>query len=157
MPMVGRFGLIRVTELAQQLNLRYHRGGSKWNNTGMKVLLIDDNKDIADMVRLCLESQDIECKLIGDGRAGLQSIKENNFDVILLDLAIPEFSGFDIFNALKNEGLLESKNVLIFTASSVTDQEVQEMLSSGAKGVLRKPLSIDDLTDAVERYRKNGN
>jgi DNA-binding response OmpR family regulator len=155
--MVGRFGLIRVTELAQQLNLRYHRGGSKWNNTGMKVLLIDDNKDIADMVRLCLESQDIECKLIGDGRAGLQSIKENNFDVILLDLAIPEFSGFDIFNTLKNEGLLESKNVLIFTASSVTDQEVQEMLSSGAKGVLRKPLSIDDLTDAVERYRKNGN
>jgi two-component system, OmpR family, response regulator len=123
----------------------------------MKVLLIDDNKDIADMVRLCLESQDIECKLIGDGRAGLQSIRENNFDVVLLDLAIPEFSGFDIFKALKDEGLLESTNVLIFTASSVTDQEVQEMLSSGAKGVLRKPLSIDDLTDAVERYRENGN
>lgn len=123
----------------------------------MKVLLVDDNKDIAEMVRLCLESQDIECKLVGDGRAGLQTIKENTFDLILLDLAIPEFSGFDIFKALKDEGLLQSKNVLIFTASSVTDQEVQEMLSSGAKGVLRKPLSIDDLTDAVERYRKNGN
>jgi two-component system, OmpR family, response regulator len=123
----------------------------------MKVLLIDDNKDIADMVRLCLESQDIECKLIDDGKAGLQAIKENNFDVILLDLAIPEFSGFDIFKVLKDEGLLNSKNVLIFTASSVTDQEVQDMLSSGAKGVLRKPLSIDDLTDAVEGFRKNGN
>jgi two-component system, OmpR family, response regulator len=123
----------------------------------MKVLLIDDNKDIADMVRLCLESQDIECKLIDDGKVGLQAIKENNFDVILLDLAIPEFSGFDIFKVLKDEGLLKSKNVLIFTASSVTDQEVQDMLSSGAKGVLRKPLSIDDLTDAVEGYRKNGN
>jgi two-component system, OmpR family, response regulator len=123
----------------------------------MKVLLIDDNKNIADMVRLCLESQDIECKLIDDGKVGLQAIKENNFDVILLDLAIPEFSGFDIFKVLKDEGLLKSKNVLIFTASSVTDQEVQDMLSSGAKGVLRKPLSIDDLTDAVEGYRKNGN
>jgi two-component system, OmpR family, response regulator len=143
--------------MAHQLNLRYHRGGRRCNNTGMKVLLVDDNKDIADMVRLCLESQDIECELIGDGRAGLQSIKENNFDLILLDLAIPEFSGFDIFDALRDEGLLESKNVLIFTASSVTDQEVQEMLSSGAKGVLRKPLSIDDLTEAVERFQKNGN
>ena len=79
------------------------------------------------MIHLCLESQDIECKLVGDGRAGLQTIKENTFDVILLDLAIPEFSGFDIFKALKDEGLLESKNVLIFTASSLTDQEVQEM------------------------------
>jgi two-component system OmpR family response regulator len=123
----------------------------------MKVLLIDDNKDIADMVRLCLESQDIECKLIHDGKAGLQSIKENDFDVILLDLAIPEFSGFDIFKVLKDEDLLKSKNVLIFTASSVTDQEVQDMLSFGAKGILRKPLSIDDLTDAVEMYRKTGN
>lgn len=123
----------------------------------MKVLLIDDNKDIADMVHMCLESQDIECELIGDGRAGLKSIREINFDVVLLDLAIPEFSGFDIFKELKDEGLLGSTNVLIFTASSVTDQEVQEMLSSGAKGVLRKPLSIDDLTEAVERFRKNGN
>ena len=74
-----------------------------------------------------------------------------------MDLAIPEFSGFDIFDALKDEGLPESENVLIFTASSVPDQEVQEMLSSGAKGVLREPLSIDDLTEAVESYRKNGN
>jgi two-component system OmpR family response regulator len=95
--------------------------------------------------------------MICDGKRGLQSIKENNFDVILLDLAIPEFSGFDIFKVLKDEGLLKSKNVLIFTASSVTDQEVQDMLLYGAKGVLRKPLSIDDLTDAVEGYRKNGN
>jgi len=47
--------------------------------------------------------------------------------------------------------------VLIFTASSVTDQELKEMLSSGAKGVLRKPLSIDDLIEAVERFHQNGN
>ena len=124
----------------------------------MRVLLIDDNKDVADMVRLCLESQEnTTCDIIGDGRAGLQSIREDTFDVILLDLAMPEFSGFDIFKALKDEDLLRSKNVLIFTASSVTDIEVQEMLSSGAKGVLRKPLSIDDLIGAVERFRQNGN
>jgi DNA-binding response OmpR family regulator len=123
----------------------------------LRVLLIDDNKDVADMVRLCLESQEnTTCSIIGDGRAGLQSIREDTFDVILLDLAMPEFSGFDIFKALKDEDLLRSKNVLIFTASSVTDTEVQEMLSSGAKGVLRKPLSIDDLIGAVERFRQNG-
>jgi hypothetical protein len=45
---------------------------------------------------------------------------------------------------------------MIFTASSLTDIEVQEMLSSGAKGVLRKPLSIDDLIGAVEKFRQSG-
>ena len=57
-----------------------------------------------------------------------------------------------IFRELKKENLLESNNVLIFTASTVTDQELKEMLSSGAKGVLRKPLSIDELIEAVERF-----
>jgi two-component system OmpR family response regulator len=109
------------------------------------------------MVRLCLESENIVCEATQDGKAGLQSIKEDKFDVILLDLAIPEFSGFDIFRALKEEDLLKSNNVLIFTASSVTDQEIKEMLSSDAKGVLRKPLSIDDLIEGVERFRQNGN
>jgi DNA-binding response OmpR family regulator len=123
----------------------------------MRVLLIDDNKDVAEMVRLCLESQDnITCRVIDEGKAGLQLIKDDTFDVILLDLAIPEFSGFDIFKALREDNLLKSKNILIFTASSVTDTEVQQMLAFGAKGVLRKPLSIDDLIGAVERFRQRG-
>ena len=123
----------------------------------MKVLLIDDNKDINDMVCLCLETQDITVKVVDEGREGLRSIKENHFDVILLDLAMPGFSGFDIFKALKDEDLLKSKNIVIFTASSVTDNEVQEMLLTGAKAVLKKPISIDDLIETVERFRQDGN
>jgi two-component system, OmpR family, response regulator len=123
----------------------------------MKVLLIDDNKDINDMVCLCLETQDITVKVVDEGREGLRSIKENHFDVVLLDLAMPEFSGFDIFKALKDEDLLKCKNIVIFTASSVTDNEVQEMLLTGAKAVLKKPISIDDLIETVERFRQDGN
>jgi DNA-binding response OmpR family regulator len=109
------------------------------------------------MVRLCLESENIVCEATGDGKARLQLIKEDKFDVILLHLAIPEFSGFDIFRSLKDENLLGSRNVLIFTASSVTDEDMKEMLSAGAKGVLRKPLSIDELLEAVERFRMEAN
>ena len=123
----------------------------------MKVLLIDDNKDINDMVCLCLETQDITVKVVDEGREGLRSIKENHFDVVLLDLAMPEFSGFDIFKALKDEDLLKSKNIVIFTASSVTEKEVQEMLLTGAKAVLKKPISIDDLIETVERFSQDGN
>jgi DNA-binding response OmpR family regulator len=120
----------------------------------MRVLLIDDNKDINDMVCLCLETQDITVKVVDEGREGLRSIKENHFDVVLLDLAMPGFSGFDIFKVLKDEDLLKYKNIVIFTASSVTDNEVQEMLFTGAKGVLKKPISIDDLIETVEKFRQ---
>ncbi len=55
---------------------------------------------------------------------------------------------------LKDEDLLKYKNIVIFTASSVTDNEVQEMLLTGAKGVLKKPISIDDLIETVEKFRQ---
>jgi DNA-binding NarL/FixJ family response regulator len=41
-------------------------------------------------------------------------------------------------------------------ASSVSEQDIKEVLSSGARGVLKKPLSIDDLIEAVQRFRQNG-
>jgi DNA-binding NarL/FixJ family response regulator len=46
---------------------------------------------------------------------------------------------------------------LIFAASSVTDEDMKEMLSAGAKGVLRKALSIDELLEADERFRMETN
>ncbi|MDQ6863809.1 MAG: response regulator [Thermoproteota archaeon] len=85
--------------------------------------------------------------------SNIRDNKKDNFDVILLDLAMPEFGGFDIFAALKSEHLLKSKNILVFTASSVTDKAVEEMLASGAKGVFRNPISMDDLIEAVDRSR----
>jgi CheY-like chemotaxis protein len=121
----------------------------------LKVLLIDDNQEITEAVSFYLESQSIECKVLNEGRKGLESIKNNNenFDVILLDLAMPEFSGYDIFNVLKEEGLLKLNNVILFTASNLADDKKQKMLSDGAKGVLIKPVSIDELADAIKRFQ----
>ena len=97
---------------------------------------------MTEMISDYLESQQIECKVINDGKEGLDEIKsENEYSVIFLDLAMPGFSGYDVFNTLKKEGLVQSKNIIIFTASSITEGEIDEVLANGAKGILRKPAS----------------
>jgi DNA-binding response OmpR family regulator len=65
---------------------------------------------------------------------------------------MPEFSGLDVFNKLKEENLLKSNNVIIFTASSTQNTEINEMLKGGAKYILRKPPSIDEILDVVTRF-----
>jgi CheY-like chemotaxis protein len=50
--------------------------------------------------------------------------------------------------------LLHSRNIVIFTASSMNDNKIQQMLSDGAKGLLRKPLSVEELMKIVERFRR---
>ncbi len=117
------------------------------------VLVIDDNKDMTEMISDYLQSQEIECKVINDSQEGLEEIRrENKYTVIFLDLAMPELSGYDVFNTLKKEGLVESKNIIIFTASSISESDIEEVLANGAKGILKKPASIDELIEIVHRF-----
>ena len=68
---------------------------------------------------------------------------------------MPEFSGWDILQSLKKDGLVESKNIVIFTASS--NQKVfNEMKNAGVKEVFRKPCSLEDLTTLMEKAPSSG-
>jgi AmiR/NasT family two-component response regulator len=60
----------------------------------------------------------------------------------------------DVIKSLKNENLLERRNIVVFTASS--DQNVlDEIGRSGVKGIFKKPFSVDDLTALIEKFRKD--
>lgn len=67
---------------------------------------------------LSCESQNIECHTANNATDGLAAIRKEDFDLILLDLAMPEVSGVDIVDTLDKEGFLNELNVVIFTASS---------------------------------------
>ena len=120
----------------------------------MKLLVVDDSKDITDVLMVYCESKGVECTVVNAGIDGLEIIRNNNnFDLILLDLAMPAFSGLDVIKSLKNENLLERRNIVVFTASS--DPKVfGETERSGVKAVFKKPFSLDDLTALIEKYRK---
>ena len=100
----------------------------------------------------CSAKKDIECNIINNGREGLERIRNDKFDLILLDLAIPDFSGWDVIESLKQDGFIKSKNIVIFTASS--DQLIlNDIRESGVKDVFKKPFSLDQLTALIEKYR----
>lgn len=65
---------------------------------------------------------------------------------------MPNFSGLDVIESLKQEGLTDSRNIVIFTASS--NQEVlKEIRNKGAKEIFKKPFSLDELIALIEKYR----
>jgi DNA-binding response OmpR family regulator len=113
--------------------------------------VIDDSEDITEVLRVYCDSRGIECTTINNGRKGLEAILDKKFDLILLDLAMPEFSGVDVVTSLKNDGVLGTNNIVIFTASSDA-KIIEEMKNSGAKEILKKPISIDELTSFIDRY-----
>ncbi len=117
----------------------------------MKILGIDDNEDLLELCETFLNSAGHEFTGINNGKEGLQAIKDKKFDVVLLDLAMPDFSGVDVIDALVKEGIMNKQKVIIFTASSATEVEYGPLLEKGAHSILKKPLDVDALIETVKK------
>lgn len=119
----------------------------------MKVLIIDDNESITEAVKDFFEFENIECQTVNEGRLGLSEIENQRFDLILLDIAIPSYTGIDILNELKRQRI-ENQNIIIFTASVFKSEQINDFLEIGVKEVLTKPISLDKLEYIKQKYLK---
>ena len=117
----------------------------------MKILGIDDNKDLLNLSEISLRSGGHEYTGINNGKDGLQAIKDEKFDIVLLDLSMPEFSGQDVIDALVKDGIMNKQKVVIFTATSPTKEMCDQFLERGVHSILKKPYEPDILLDFVHK------
>jgi len=115
----------------------------------MKVLLIDDNQQISKMLTTALELEGHECTSTNDGKSGIKLMEEQEFDTVLLDLYMPEFSGFQVIDHLEKTGGLKKNKVIVFTAASITTGELEELVKRGIHSYLTKPVDLQILLDRI--------
>lgn len=116
------------------------------NNT--RVLIIEDHKDIAEMLYDFFERRDYELDYASDGKMGFNLASQNEYDIILLDLMLPEMDGLDVCKRLREE----SKNftpILMMTARDTLEDKIKG-LEMGADDYLVKPFEILELEARVK-------
>ena len=106
-----------------------------------KVLIVEDEENLAKFVGLELKHEGYEVETVLDGRSGLDAALENNYDVILLDLMLPELNGLEVARRLR-----ESKKtpIIMMTARESVIDRVSG-LDYGADDYLVKPFAIEEL------------
>ena len=119
------------------------------------VLIIDDNKSILKLVSKFLESRGFACIATHDGRNGFNLIKTGNHDVVLLDVSMPDFSGIDVLEKLAKEDKIKSEKIILFTASSITEEEIDEFTKKGVYACLRKPANTEELLRVITQSIQN--
>jgi len=117
----------------------------------MNILGIDDNEDLLHLCDVALSAEGHEYTGIDNGKEGLQAIKDKKFDVVLLDLAMPDFSGVDVIHALMKEGIMDKQKIIVFTGSTATEGEFGSLLENGVHSIIRKPIDIDDLMETIKK------
>ena len=111
------------------------------------VLIVEDEKSIADIIRINLEREGYASLTAYDGEAGLAMALEHNPDLILLDVMLPKLLGFDVCARLREKG--SSVPVIILTAREEEADKVQG-LEIGADDYITKPFSMRELMARVK-------
>ena len=106
-----------------------------------KILIIDDNKDIRDLMRMILEKVNFSVSESEDGSSGLTAAREIKPDLILLDVMMPGLSGFDVLQQIRIEkdNQLRDVPIMMITAKSQSE-DIDRALALGATGYIVKPF-----------------
>lgn len=120
----------------------------------IRILIVDDEKPICDLIDMNLSAAGYYCKSVQDGLSAIDLIERENFDLILLDIMLPGADGYDIMEYIRPLKI----PVIFITAKSEVRDKVKG-LRLGAEDYLVKPFDVLELTARVEvvlrRYHKN--
>ncbi len=119
------------------------------NVSNKKILIIDDEADILRLVSLRLKKLGYDILTANNGKDGLDSIRTNKPDLILLDLILPVISGEKICRQIKKDEELKHIPIILFTASDVSVADTAQGL--GAEDYIAKPFDPQKLAEKVEK------
>jgi DNA-binding response OmpR family regulator len=116
-----------------------------------EVWIVEDDDEMSHAVKLMLQLLDYSVNIFRDARsAARQLLGGDRPDVMLLDINMPEVSGIDLLEFLRKQKDLKDLPVVMLS-SETTDVQVDEAMDIGANGFIFKPVTIDELEEALNK------
>ena len=120
----------------------------------IKILVVEDERPISDLIRMNLEDAGYACTCVYDGMAAADVLEQHTFDLVLLDIMLPKVDGYELFEYIKPTGT----PVIFLTAKAGLNDRVKG-LNLGAEDYIVKPFEIVELMARIQvvlrRYHKD--
>jgi DNA-binding response OmpR family regulator len=111
----------------------------------MNILHVDDSPEICQLYADMLSVGNHSVMSVNDGREGLECALKNDYDLILLDVCMPKYSGMEFIHDLKSKRPSEMKKVIIVSVLELSESHKKELLKLGIHSVEEKPSTIQKL------------
>ena len=119
-------------------------------NRARRILVVDDQDDVREMARLVLAGAGYDVREAGSGREALRLVREEAFDLVLLDINMPELDGWATLRLLRADDAFQELPVAMFSIKSDVRDKVAS-LKDGAIDYITKPFGVDELVHRVGR------
>ena len=113
-----------------------------------RVLVVDDDEDVRNILTSVLEKRRLTVHAVGDGKDALELLARNAYSVIVLDLLMPDIDGFDVLKRIQTGDLVQPPPVVL-VLTGATDDVVKRLDPQRIHGIVRKPFDPDDLAALV--------
>ncbi len=120
-------------------------------DTPTRIIYIEDDPEMIELVGLILTRRGLEFTGAHGGRKGLELVKQELPDLILLDLMMPDLDGWDVYHQLKADNATQNIPVIIITAKSQTIDQVLGLQIAQVNDYLCKPFHPQELIDSIEK------
>lgn len=125
------------------------------NGDGRKILCIEDEKFISELYDRALKKAGYQPKMVASGDDGLAEAQTNAYDIILLDLMIPDMLGVDVLHRLRSE-MPDLKSKIIITTNLEQDDKTREAIENNADGYLIKAeITPKQLVEFLNNLKTN--
>ena len=124
-----------------------------------RLVYVEDEQEMIDLVRLILTRRGYEVIGANGGREGLDTIRRENPDLVLLDLMMPDMDGWDVYQQIKADENTRDIPVIVVTAKAQSIDKVLGLHIAKVNDYISKPFSPQELIDSVEKVlgrRKDG-
>ena len=118
------------------------------SESNQRVLVVDDDSDVRNILTSVLEKRGLEVHSAGDGRQALDLLAENVYAVVVLDLLLPEIDGFDVLRQLQTGELMQPAPVVL-VLSGAPHEVVERLDPQRIHGLVRKPFDPEELASIV--------
>ena len=120
----------------------------------MRILLVEDDMAIARSLKEGLEDEAYAVDVANDGSEGYRTATADEYDVIILDIMLPEMNGYEVCRALRNDG---NKTPILMLTARDAERDIVEGLDTGADDYLAKPFSFDVLLARIRALLRRPN
>ena len=120
-----------------------------------KVLVVDDQPHIVRLIQVNLEKEGLQVSTAGDGVEGLEKIRDEHPDLVILDVIMPRKDGFQVLRDIKSDETLAEIPVIMLTVKT-HNADIVEGLKEGAELYLPKPFHPKELVSLVKRVLETG-
>ena len=121
------------------------------NNTNKRIVCVEDEAEMIDLIRLILSRRGFEVIGADGGKMGLDVIRDQKPDLILLDLMMPDMDGWEVYQQIKADETIRDIPVIVVTAKAQSIDKVLGLHIAKVDDYISKPFSPQELIDSVDQ------